>query len=667
MRVLHRPPSSPQQSADVRHPTRSRTWAGLIVAGVAFLVYANTFDHRWVLDDWGVIPHNTLTRRGIPAIPEIMRTSYRTGMDVPDHSLYRPLSKATFAVEWSISPDNPSLGHIDNVLLYALACFLLFRVMAVCFPRSLFIPVTIALLYATHPLHSEVVANVKSRDEILGLLFFLLTLRSALAYSNGGNGRQLLPIALYFFAALLSKESAITHLATVPLALFFFSHDLGSQDRFSQARFSQNQVSRYRNVVLAMAAPAVLFLLIRAGILGQHQSGPCSVVDNHLIGIPDLLTRRTSAVHLLGIYLFKHFVPHPLVCDGGYATFDPAGPGDWKFILSFLVHAGALAYAVRSSQRRDLVAFGILFYFVTISIVSNVLLLIDTNYAERLLFVPSLGWCIVVAVLLDRLAAKLGPASGHGAVPLTLTALILLGFSTLTLARNRDWHDEARLFSTDLKKVPRSVHLHLYLAGHLSSPGHLETLPDAAAVKAAIADAVAHLDTAISIWELSGARRHRAFLKCELQDYPGAEQDFVRALEIHPTDPVAHDGYGKLLLQTRRYGEARPHFEQAVQYNPGSAPAWTNLGRVYGLYGEAAREQATLNPAERDRYLADAKQQWQTAIGCFKRAIEQEDGSAAPYRLLGFAYRNLGDEAMANRYFRRADEIAREQKARAGH
>lgn len=640
-------PSKRQQAAELQQQQRSRNWAGLIVAIVAFLVYANTFQHGWALDDWGVIPDNKLTKRGISAIPEIMSTTYRTGMDVSDHTLYRPLSKATFAIEWSISPDNPSLGHIDNVILYALTCFLLFRVLLLCFPRSLFIPFAIALLYAVHPLHTEVIANVKSRDEILSMLFFLLTLRSALLYARGGKWQHLPILALSFFAALLSKESAITYLAAVPLALYFFSEAKGSH---------------YRGVMVSMAVPAVLFLLIRASILGQYQSAPYAMVDNHLIGIKDFVTQRTSAIYLLGVYLYKHFIPHPLICDGSYAAFDPAGPGDWKFILSFLIHIGALVYAIMNFKKRDPIAFGILFYFVTISIISNVLMLIGTNYAERLLFVPSLGWCIVVAVLLDRLAGWLSPQSGTTPVPLVLTALVVLGFSSLTLARNQDWHDETRLFNTDLKKVPRSAHMRFYVGNHISAEDYLTTLPDSAAIKAALVESIAQLDTAISIWEPYGdAWQRRAYNKYVLNNYPAAEQDFIRALEINPTNPVAHNNYGNLLFNTRRYDLALQHFEQAVKYNPRYSHAWNNLASVYGVYGEGAREQAMNNPAERDRYMADARQKWETAIGFFKKAIEQEADYAVPYRMLGFTYRNLGDEAMANKYFREADEIAKKK------
>ena len=146
-----------------------------------------------------------------------------------------------------------------------------------------------------------------------------------------------------------------------------------------------------------------------------------------------------------------------------------------------------------------------------------------------------------------------------------------------------------------------------------------------------------------------------------LNNYPAAEQDFVRALEINPTNPVAHNNYGNLLFNTRRYDLALQHFEQAVKYNPRYSHAWNNLASVYGVYGEEAREQAMNNPAERDRYLADARQKWETAIGFFKKAIEQEADYAVPYRMLGFTYRNLGDEAMANKYFREADEIAKKK------
>ena len=153
--------------------------------------------------------------------------------------------------------------------------------------------------------------------------------------------------------------------------------------------------------------------------------------------------------------------------------------------------------------------------------------------------------------------------------------------------------------------------MRFYVGNHISAEDYLTTLPDSAAIKAALVESIAQLDTAISIWEPYGdAWQRRAYNKYVLNNYPAAEQDFVRALEINPTNPVAHNNYGNLLFNTRRYDLALQHFEQAVKYNPRYSHAWNNLASVYGVYGEGAREQAMNNPAERDRYLADARQKW---------------------------------------------------------
>src|SRR5947209_1981432 len=92
---------------------------GLIVAAVAFLLYANTLNHQYVLDDYSLIIENTMTQKGVKAIPEIFKTGYRSGYHSIDVQLYRPLSKAMFAVEWQLAPNKPELGHWINVLLYA--------------------------------------------------------------------------------------------------------------------------------------------------------------------------------------------------------------------------------------------------------------------------------------------------------------------------------------------------------------------------------------------------------------------------------------------------------------------------------------------------------------------------------------------------------------------
>ncbi|HPN18986.1 MAG TPA: hypothetical protein PK546_05550, partial [Chitinophagales bacterium] len=152
-------------------------WYPIFIALFGFLLYANTLTHDYVLDDETVMEKNKFVTKGISAIPEIMLTAYRAGSQDRQENLYRPLSVVMFAIEWQLSPNKPFLGHLINVLLYALTGFLLYKLVRKWFPdKHSFVLFSICILFMVHPLHTEVISNIKSRDEILGLLFAILSL-----------------------------------------------------------------------------------------------------------------------------------------------------------------------------------------------------------------------------------------------------------------------------------------------------------------------------------------------------------------------------------------------------------------------------------------------------------------------------------------------------------
>src|SRR5690349_15665328 len=149
-------------------------WAlALIIAGVAFALYVNTLGNGYALDDFSVIKENRQTKQGWGAFPEIFKTSFRYGYITNQDELYRPLPKASFAIEWAIAPDNPALAHFTNILLYALTGMLLFLTFRKYMGGSVVIPFIASLLFIAHPIHTEAVANIKSRDEIMSLIFSL--------------------------------------------------------------------------------------------------------------------------------------------------------------------------------------------------------------------------------------------------------------------------------------------------------------------------------------------------------------------------------------------------------------------------------------------------------------------------------------------------------------
>ena len=187
---------------------------GFIIADFAFLLYSNTLSHDYALDDFSLIKENNMTRKGTAAIGEILRSTYRAGYFNTDAQLYRPLSKVFFAIEWQISHGDPEfaphLGHWVNVLFYALTGFLLFYMLTLYLRGNLIASFLAASLFIAHPIHTEVAANIKSLDEILCFLFFVLTLIFTHRYIQKKSILNLL-LTLTSFFLHCSRRNPLSH------------------------------------------------------------------------------------------------------------------------------------------------------------------------------------------------------------------------------------------------------------------------------------------------------------------------------------------------------------------------------------------------------------------------------------------------------------------------
>ncbi|MGD1844336.1 MAG: glycosyltransferase family 39 protein [Salibacteraceae bacterium] len=431
----------------------------ILIGVVGFVLYTNTLSHGYVLDDFSVIEKNNIIRQGFSAIPTIFKTSYRAGYEAGHNSLFRPLSLVMFAMEWGISPNNPGFHHFVNILLYGLGGGVLFLTLIRLFGnRNVMIAFIAAMLFIAHPLHTEVVANIKSRDEILLLLFGALALNRFLRYMDTGQLKQLLYSVGWYFLAILSKESAITFLALFPLALYFFRDHSLKKILQSSAVF---------------LGPALIYLFWRTAVLGDL-TGHSKVarIDNLLMFAQnDWLTQKATAVMIIGKYLLLLIFPHPLVNDASYNQIPLAGLNNPYFWLSFLVLVGLAIYGIRGLKKKDPVAFGIAFFFITFSIYSNLIITIGSSYGERFLFIPILGFTIAVAFLLarflkfdreDHQQQSLSALLGEHKPGLAILAVVVLLFGYKTIDRNPDWESELTLYSADVVHSPNSARMRYY-------------------------------------------------------------------------------------------------------------------------------------------------------------------------------------------------------------
>lgn len=635
----------PQPSNSTATPVSSNKFliyiTALVLAISGGLLYSNTSEHNYNLDDFSVIVDNEFTIKGTEAIGDIFSHGYRTGMNFEDN-LYRPLSKAMFAWEYEQSGGKPELSHKVNIFIYSLLCGFIFLLLNRFFPNRYYLALIASLLFAFHPIHTEVVANIKSRDEMMAMFFMVIGLWYAKSYGDSLKKRWLLLSGGSFFLALLSKESAITYVALMPVTLYFFS----------ELKWSKIAVAAGFTAVVAG-----IYLMIHHSVIGGIGLKSINIADNSLMASASFMQQRMTAIEILGRYIYLLCYPHPLSCDYSFNTIPMVTTfGNGRFLLALALHIGGLYFVWKGWKKKEAYSYGILFYLITISIVSNVFMLIGTNMAERLVFLPSLGFCILMAWLITRLTnsldlvpSKLGEIFTQKSLNWMFLVPVLIFFSAKTVDRNKDWKNVKILFDKDVNTVPNSVHMLYYHANMMTNHDTLQTKSEEEKKK---------------IYDL-------------------AEKELRTSLTILEAFPEVHSTLAKILQYKGQYREAITHYERRLQLNNLDATVYNNLGTCYGFmnvtdsaemnfrtaiekssncYADALCNMATayinrgaisLQQNKRD----EAIKHYQTAIDYSNQTIACKWDTPLAYKYLGMAYEALGDPEKAKKYYLQSEQI----------
>jgi hypothetical protein len=197
-------------------------YAAILIGIVCLSVHGVTLLNDYNLDDNLVTQNHRLTSKGISAIPEIYRSPYYQD-DMGYSYGYRPTTLASFAIEKSLFGESALVSHTINLALYLATCLLIFFLIKRIFPDKVDMALFAALLFTVHPIHTEVVASIKNRDEILALLFMLLAFWSF--FSSKAKDSLVKKIIILTSGVMLiglsvsSKLSAASILILLPLVL----------------------------------------------------------------------------------------------------------------------------------------------------------------------------------------------------------------------------------------------------------------------------------------------------------------------------------------------------------------------------------------------------------------------------------------------------------------
>ncbi|MCC7466285.1 MAG: hypothetical protein IT261_08455 [Saprospiraceae bacterium] len=464
-----------------------------ILMAITFLLYGMTVGFGYLQDDQIYIWDNAFVQKGFAGLAEIFGNDsllgfYKDPKLMLEGGRYRPLPLATFAMEVGLFGKNSAgAGHFLNVLLYGLANLLLFRILLALFPQEegskWYFSVAFwgAILFSLHPLHGAVVANVKSRDEIMAFLGSLGALWAIMKYFDTHEDRWRWMAALYFFLGLLSKENTVTFLAVIPLTIWVFS---------------KVPAGRILNSVMPLLISLGLFLLLRILVLDKPVDHADELVLNPFFGM-NAMERLATIFLALGWNLKLLFVPHPLTIDYYPYHVPKVNWADWRPLLSLAVHVALGWWAYRTLRQSKagersgwaVAGYGILYYLLTISIVSNLFVRTSTFMNERYLFLPSVAFCMVLAWFALKKLPEMAKGAGEWA-GIALLAVVASAFAVRTWTRIPDWEgDGAKLVESAIQVSGNSYRANYYYANLLYEKQYkpLEKATDATSVAQRIA------------------------------------------------------------------------------------------------------------------------------------------------------------------------------------
>jgi tetratricopeptide (TPR) repeat protein len=550
----------------------SKLWP-LIIVAVALLQYANTWRHDYAWDDKLVITGNEYTRKGTAGLLEI----FTKRVSVPYKNEYRPVPQSLFAIEYDVFKANPHVAHFFNTLWYALTCLIVYVFVGFCFPHfHKVFPFLVALLFAVHPLHVEVVANIKSRDEILSLLFGLASVMLLVLALERMSWRFLVAGLFAFVLAFLSKSNAVTLLPIVILVAWFRSHEV---------RPSRKLLITSMVIAACSVSLVILIRYLQNTTASDSSMQLNSTVLNNIFlwtTRPETITPTSLVIILRYIRLF--LVPHPLIHLYGYnqiplSTWGNVGP--WVVVLGILTFAWIV---IKRRQRKSLLVFGVLFSTITYSPYSNLFFYAPDTMADRYMFIPSVGLAILFVAALFRFAGLNFQLPDFRQIRLKVAfavfALFLGALSVRTYIGNRDWHDDFTLIFNRIQYMENNAAAQAVYASMLQREGAELTAPELKQQKRVAA--MKAYTRAIEIYpDFYWAWISIGKLFAEQKIYDKAELAFLRAQQIEPLGSEVYICLGTLHLAQQDPNVATLYLERAVLLNSEDEEAYVMLGKTY--------------------------------------------------------------------------------------
>ena len=602
----------------------------IIIVFWGVIIYSNSFDAPFQFDDRAFVLAN-------PAIKHLQNI----------HSIvnYRPqrwVAFFTFAANFAISGNNVFSYHLFNLILHLLNtiliyCFLNFILNLPSFKIDKFqnskkiIPFFISLLFLVHPLQTESVTYIYQRFTPLATFFYLLTLIFYIKYRNGSLKSNYILCLLSLFLGMFSKEEMFTAPSMIILLEIYFISGFKVGKVGTEQCSVPTRWKMFIPILLTLLLIPLTYIFIVKGMTFNN-------INLNRISRDTFIFSRSTYLFTEFNVLIKYFQLFffPIVLNLDYDFPISETLFEYPTILSFLIVLTLLIIGILLYKKHRLISFGIIWFFVTISITSSIIPIKDVIFEHRM-YLPSIGLSIALifalyqifpgtvtkSPFLKSVNGSSSPLSKRvgGLLPILLI-IIAIAFSFLTYRRNEVWRDDVRLWEDTAKKSPNKSRVHSNLANALVRAGKID-------------DAIKHYLEALRITpDYAEGYNNLGIALFRKGKIDEAIKYYNEALRLKPEYADAYNNLGNALQSQNKYDEAISYYKKAIQNNPNHSRAYNNLG-------DALMRQEKIDEAI-DNYL---------------KAVKLDPEYAECYNNLGLAFAKKNDINAAINYLSMAVQI----------
>ncbi|MGR3310287.1 MAG: tetratricopeptide repeat protein [Candidatus Brocadiales bacterium] len=665
--------------------TKTHTFFILLIIAVSATIYLNSLKNDFVFDDLGLVKSNPYIR-SLTNIPDSIR-----------HMHYRPLRAISYTIDYYFTGLNPLGYHISNIIYHAITSVLVYLVaylmMKNLHPRvassrdtthgastpSRLIPLFAALIFASHPVHTDSVTYISGRRDILSTLFFFLGFYYFLRYRTNAKWIYIPLIFMSFFLGLSSKEMAVT------LPLIFFAYDFYM---YFNTRETRLNIAFFKDIGFTFKTVLLKYKyfygpIIMVGIAFSYYAVFILNASRRVDWYGDNILLNFLTVGRVWIHSIKLlFFPVTLNADYSINAFHISE--SWLELRSLLSIAALVTISyvilrlllnkVESSRSEDsrvttpnsklptpntrkTIAFCATWFFVTMLPVSHIIPHHEL-FAEHYLYLPSFGFCLLIALLINgalNMQQKLSSLQKYRYILYSLPVIAIILCSYRTIERNKDWKDEYTLWKKTCETVPDCARARNNLGTVYFDNGMID---EAIVEHAKAAEINPTYSKAFSNLGADYVRKgmfDEAIVMCE------------SAIEFNSANTSAYNTLGASYFSKGMIDEAIEACTIALKINPNYPGAYLNLGSVYlsaGMVDEgisACKKSINLNPniPEAHFNLSIAfmgKEMLDEAIEELKKALRLKPTYAKARRNLAIVYKKKGLEMDTEHEFAIASE-----------